>query len=539
MDLLNRAYSQLYQQFRSMTPGSRLTAGLLAAAALIGAGYLLSRQSAAPDVEWMPGVTVAAEQLMAMEAAFGKAGLKGYEVRGTTIRVPRGQEPTFMAALADANALPPTFGAALNAALNAGGLADAYGPQRDRRMKVALQDTLSLIISSMPWVERAYVLYDIDAKPGGFKDKVITATACIKPAVGQQLDESRVSAIRYLIVGVVAGLKPENVAVSDLNNSRTWYGNLDDDATAGDHAFISLKRTYEQDLKAKILNALCYIPGATVELSVAMEPAIAARAKQTGRAADAAPQADRNPRRGETSTGPKPAPNTATILSHLWGPSAATNSVEPSDAATETQNTVERPDFAPGPTLARVSVGVPSSYFTKIWQQRNAAETSQPPRVPDAAAFDQIRIEESAKIQRHVAQLLPSSESGAKAADLVAVTTFQDLPQQEPPAPGVEQAALDWLRQSWGMLCLFGLAVASLFVLRSMVRREPAAATPAAEKIELPDEPAGLPSGVVPAPHARRFYAPETSPRDPLSALVQNDPDAAAGVLRSWIGQVS
>ena len=75
---------------------------------------------------------------------------------------------------------------------------------------------------------------------------MITATACIKPAGGAQLDEARVSAIRYLVAGAIAGLKPENVAVSDLNG-RTWYGNPDDGTAAGDNLYISLKRTYEQD----------------------------------------------------------------------------------------------------------------------------------------------------------------------------------------------------------------------------------------------------------------------------------------------------
>jgi hypothetical protein len=36
MDFLNRAYSQLNDLYRSMTPGSRLTAGLLAVVVVVG-----------------------------------------------------------------------------------------------------------------------------------------------------------------------------------------------------------------------------------------------------------------------------------------------------------------------------------------------------------------------------------------------------------------------------------------------------------------------------------------------------------------------
>jgi hypothetical protein len=48
----------------------------------------------------------------------------------------------------------------------------------------------------------------------------------------------------------------------------------------------------------------------------------------------------------------------------------------------------------------------------------------------------------------------------------------------------------------------------------------------------------------IPPPHARNFYRThrrhETAPsvRDELSRLVEDDPTAAAGVLRNWIGRV-
>ena len=42
-------------------------------------------------------------------------------------------------------------------------------------------------------------------------------------------------------------------------NGRTWSGNPENGGGADDNLYVSLKRTYEQDLKAKILNALSYI----------------------------------------------------------------------------------------------------------------------------------------------------------------------------------------------------------------------------------------------------------------------------------------
>ena len=159
-----------------MAPGSRLTAGLLAAVVMLSAGYLVMHQGSSPEVDLMHGLPLAAGQLPAMEAALAKANLKGYEIRGTSIFVPRGQEADYMAALAAANALPPTFGAAQHQAVN-GNTMFEFGPQRDQRMRIAKQDELAQAICKMPGIESAYVLYDVDSKPGAFKEKLITATA--------------------------------------------------------------------------------------------------------------------------------------------------------------------------------------------------------------------------------------------------------------------------------------------------------------------------------------------------------------------------
>ncbi|MBU4271820.1 MAG: hypothetical protein KKA28_08175 [Planctomycetes bacterium] len=228
MDFVDRAYSQLQNLFRSMTPAARWTAGLLAVVVIVGLGYLGTHRSAKPDADLMRGVSITPAQLPAMEAALAKANLTDYEIRGTSIFVPRGREAVYMAALADANALPPQPGDALTDAVRNG---NPFMSSRahDELIKKATQAELSLMIRSMSGIENAYVIYDVDTKPGFNKDKLITATASVKPVGTAQLDEARVSSIRHLVAGAIAGLKPENVTVSD-RNGRTWHGKLEETA---------------------------------------------------------------------------------------------------------------------------------------------------------------------------------------------------------------------------------------------------------------------------------------------------------------------
>jgi flagellar M-ring protein FliF len=548
MDLLNRAYAQLYERFRVMPPGSRLTAGLCALVALASLGYLVTHQASSPDVDLMRGVAVSASQLQKMDAALAEANLSGYEVRGTSIFVPRGQESNYMGALAKAKALPPTLGTGLQEAANSGSWLD-IGAQRDReRMKIAKTEELRKAICNMSGIESASVLCD-EYNPGGFKEKVVTVVALVKPVGAGQLDEAAVTAIRNMMPDAFAGLKLENVTVADLNG-RTWRGNPEEADAAGDKLYLSLKRIYEQDLKAKILSSLHFIPNVTVEPSVVLDRQHIAQAKQDNRArgverrdgGDAAKARDVD-NRSDRSQGVFQQSNTAAIINSLLGaPRGKEETPVTAASDREPRGQAERDGIGLAPISARVSVGVPVSYLKKVWQERNPSVPGMAIQTPDPAALEQIRIEESAKIQRHVAPLLPTTGSAASAADMVVVTLFQDpeIPAPETPLSQFQQAALKWLGQSWSTLGMIGLALVSLLVLRSMVRSTPTTATqPAKAQRAAMDEdaPNSEPAKPRRGQRRQRFDAASPSFREELSAIVEDDPETAANVLRNWIGQ--
>ncbi len=343
--------------------------------------------------------------------------------------------------------------------------------------------TWALAISRKPGIEQASVIYDV-SKPSGFKEKVATAIVYVKPAGDVQLDEAMVLDIRGDVAGAYSELKPENVTVSD-RNGRTWRGEIGNAAALiAENRYRSMKRACEQDLKGKILGALKAIPNVAVELNVELD-------------------------RGQ----------------------------------------IEKSNAALPPVSARVSVGVPSSYFQKVWESRNPASPGSAERTPDSAALEQIRIEETVNIQRSVAALLPPMRLSANAPDAVTVTTFQDISTTAAPSTDLAKTALHWIIASWKTLGGVALALIVLIVLRSSVRAKTAASdrdssdaeskddgkATAIKTIREPAEPAPLA-----APHwRRRAEADDRSIRRELSALVEDDPETAASILRNWIGQVN
>lgn len=548
MDFLNKTLAQLNDLFRSMTVGARITAALLLVVVVVSLVYLLRFQAGGPEVDLMHGMPVPATHLPLMETAFAKAGLTNYEVRGTQILVPRGQEAAYMAALADAEALPPNFGSAIRKAVETGNVFDSK-EDKERRMRVATQEELSRIIASMQGIESAYVFYAVDTKYGLRREEVKTASVSVKPLGERQLDPADAAKIRRLVAGAF-GMNYENVTVVD-HHGRAYYGDGELGGSAEENDYVALTRHWEREYKAKILSSLSFIPNLTVEPIVILDRERLLRVRRTQ--LDPKPVAVRITEQttSHTRQGDGPGGRVGYIAQQANTPTAlaatGAGSQEQEDTShTDTQSIPsgsqeERESVGLTPKQVKVSVGIPSSYFVKVWRERNPAAAGEQPKEPAAADLEKIRLEETAKIQAHVAALLPPAEGVDDLTQLVTVTTFTDLPSAPPPEPGMGKVLLVWLADAWRTLAVVGLALVSLVMLRSLVRAAPLAPVgpqPAPPGLFAAESPAAEQTAGEGAAKPRRFGAGGRSLRDELSELVQEDPDTAANILKSWIGSV-
>jgi flagellar M-ring protein FliF len=404
----------------------------------------------------------------------------------------------------------------------------------------------------MHGIERATVIYDSDTKGGLNREKIFKASVAVKPIGSEQLDADQVFNIRHFVAGGIAGLKSEDVTVSDLNG-RTSYGNPENGGGAEDNLYVSLKRTYERDLKAKIFNALSYIPNVTVEPTVTLDTNknsrehIVKRDSKTTTVRESNQSTSRTQDSGGPSGRPGYAgqqpPNTAAALgSNSAGGSKEEEEQSKSDivslpSGSETE--IEKVGLTP--KSAKVSIGIPVSYFKSVWQQRNPAKDGKEQKEPDQAAIDQIRIEVTEMVRKHVAPLLPQTEGVTDPTECVTVSAFQPIPGKEIPAPGAAQTALAWLGEYWSMLGMIGVAIMSLLMLRSLIRSAP----PMPETHAMPkiantaDNEEQPPESAAPAASRLRRFTSGPSLIDDLSEMVKEDPDTAANILRGWISSTS
>ncbi len=193
------------------------------------------------------------------------------------------------------------------------------------------------------------------------------------------------------------------------------------------------------------------------------------------------------------------------------------------------------------PTKVFASVGLPQSYFAKVWQEQNPTAAGDPPKTPDLDELKNTQLEVTKVIEDIVATLLGVAEPGVDVYPQINVFSFSDLPIQMPTEPSLADTSLVWLGQNWSTLGLIGVGLFSLLFLRGMIRSTTASA-PAPVAVEIPlseaDSEEEEKEDII-SMLPRREQSTGLTLRQELSALVKDDPDAAANVLRTWIGDAA
>jgi flagellar M-ring protein FliF len=555
MDFLNKSMAQLSELFRSMTPGARLTAGLLLAVVVVSMGYLFRESASGPDAFLFGGEPLSDGQLTRVEAAIAQAGLNGFVREGNRIRVPAGQQAAYLGAVADAGALPPNFNTILENALDKGGPWESSAAKRER-LKVAKEQTLSEILRDMNWVENAVVLYD-EHEVRGLRDlsavKQMSASVSIKPIVGETLTMPRAKNIQKLVASAV-NMQPADVNVTNLGEGGA-YGS-DGEITPDifpDGSLMQTKVAFESQKRDSIMKALRDIPGVRVEVNadfdstyedttrtVKPDPKAVLQRETSQKESTKQATAAGGGRPGLTANGPnRQAPT----------PTQPENQSDTKSETTETQNVVgmeENRVLKKGYTPKEVwsTVTIPSSFIENLWKKNNAAATA-PPKPDDLRLVQNDVVKNVENVVEPL--LIQVANKGENTYKHVRVVVLDTLPAMVIATPSLASTATTWVGRYWSTLAMLGVAMFSLVVLRSVVNGKPgdapaaAAAAAAGPSLKLQaDEP---PAASDSAPGEPKTDRPRlrlrkgTSMKDDLIDIVRDDPDTAADILRSWIGK--
>ena len=550
MDFLNKAFAQLADLFKSMSPGARITAGLLVVLVAVSMTYLFVFQMNTANEFLFGSREFSQAELDAMQTAFGAAGLNQFEVVGKRVRVPRGKLVEYLQALSQSNFQPQNFDSAIDQVVaDSNSLIDSR-PLQDFKFSQALDKKCGQVISGMRGIDQATV-QSREVKKGGFPPQTERKATVAASGTGGALSPAHVQQIRTYVAGYYAiGL--DDVTITDLNGNVTFGGDRATREPNGPQTeYAEAKRDYESYWKQKIEECLAVYPGVVVGVNVEVDPELGSESRKV--VVDPQPTAvESNTYRKTTENRPAPGGRPGAVPNEVASNTPRSISSVSAQESTLDENR-EQQVSVPGheqtvrkkapliPTSVTATVLVPESYIENLWKQKNP-EATEGPKDGDLEPISTPLIE---SIKKTVLSTLPPPPADSTSTtSLVEVTTFVDLPAPEVEPPSFATTAQYWFTNNWQNLGLVGLGLLSLLMLRSMVKSN--VPTPATSSVALPAAPkkaADEPVQDEPAPEPiilqRRQHPAGGSLRDELTAMVKEDPDAAANVLRTWIGDAA
>ncbi|MEM9368340.1 MAG: beta-cystathionase [Planctomycetota bacterium] len=545
--MLQPLVEQLRSLFAGMPVQSRVITGLLVAAIVVAMGFLV-RGSNATQTEYLLGGRLMDErELDAAELAFGSAGLTGWHRDGRRMKIPTVNRDEFLASLEKSLALPISLRTSLQSAHEQSSAFES-SQQREAREMHAKELDLGNKIAIFPDIRWASVEYDLGERQGFSSKRPQSASVFVYPEGNDALSRGRIEMIKEMIRASYSGMQLQDVVVTDANATESM-------ALIDEQDPMLRKRREEQaEYETRIRQLLAPYGPVRIEAFVELDPTLGTeKAKLTYDDQPVTIQ-DSSRKRDVQTQRPLPGGVPGTQPNALSANRASKIDSEVMTSTTsdseKTAGKVAGQEYEisrTAPLQAKrvsVSIGLPESYYKKVLHQRyleeNPDASMEDVPTPTTEQLTLLKDSTALNIKAAVTPLLPAVISGEDTFKLVEVWDYPDLPVENVAQPQIAATALAWLAQSWQSIAMIVLAIVALLFARSSLQSMGGDSDPSdfAEGfgLELPEPPAVEEEE---EGEGDQMEITGASLKDELVVLVEKNPEVAANVIRSWVGEAA
>lgn len=576
MDFINRHYQSMLNLLRSMTPAAQISSILMLVAITASMVYLFQYQLSGGTTYLFGGQEFDQGKIGHMETALAQAGLNQYEVVGNRIRVPLSSRDKYLKAIADGNAVPSSI---IRKDESSSSNPFESSTDKQQRIKALKVKKIEEMIRQSPKIANAIVEYDERMEGAPFREARVTCVATIQPIGSYQLSRDEVIGIQNVIRNSLSGIKDKDITIYDSNSSQSFTGDMLT-MSASESELIRNKKYHEEEYRRKIMSQLVAYTGRTVGVEVELDPTLGINTYQRTLETPVTLEqnAERTTTRSQTGSNGG-APGTRT---NLPANAAANGQASLGDSRqSSTDITKERSSAIAGGAIThtqqsgltvkrvKVSVGVPQKTVERLFAGANPTADGTPVVVDPNKLQEYFEQSIKKPISEKVRALIqPGTAIGQDPFEDIIVQMDPSIEIDAIPATPMSETALSWLAANWQNLGLFGFGLVSLVMLRSMVnagsKSEGAVARADMElnRILPPDSASDEVEEIIieqdgttrivkrkkvpESPEERearenqlkkRFQNRQPNIREELAELVEADLDAAASVLKAWIGE--
>ena len=565
MNQLNQLLQQMRTLFAGMTPQSRLMALLLAAGVAVSSVFLVQgfADGNGSMTYLFDGKLFSDAELVKMEIAFSNAALRKYERNGNRIRIPRSSKDAYYKAISEGKAIPEGMGKALVEAVNNGSFLEPRHTTEAKHQAGLLKDIANNIMQMEAIVVDASVNY-VKEREGFSAETRKSASIAIKTRGGKPLTtQQKLGIITY--VAHALGLKQSEIALLDLSDSTTMIMS-NDPSSIKQAKYYEVKRQREEELRSRAERLLMDYGNVRIDVNVDIDPTLSEETDilicndKPSTIQSRTLKKDTN-RRFEKGGRLGTELNATAIVNKGTSLNSIPEQTSKSNDQTENErrvagNTLVRSEKA-GLQTTRVSfsVAVPFSFYKKVstyqWLLLNPTKLASdaPPLTEQDLA--KIKLETATSIQDKLIPILPKGATGEDKLSRVHVTDYPDMPTPEIPPTALSRTAMAWLAQYWQTIALMGLVGAAILSLRQFAMTASSSNDSEFEKgfdltlddasdIDLSslsdDENESVVHSLEDDPDMPRLRTTGGDVTNDMTALIRENPDAAATLLRNWIG---
>ncbi len=578
MDFINRHYQSTLALLRSMTPAAQVTSVIMLVSIVASMAYLFQYQISGGTIFLFGGQEFSQGEIGHMETALSQAGLNQYEVVGNRLRVPLSSRDKYVKAIADGSAVPNSI-----IPNDESPTAGVFSTSIDNKARHKTYKTRKIeqMIRQSPKIANVTVEYDERLEGAPFRETRLTCVATIQPIGNYELSRDEVVGIQNVIRSSLSGIKDKDITIFNAITGQSFTGDTFAMSPA-ESELIRNKKWWEDDYKKKITAQLIAYQGVNVGVEVELDPTLGTNTYQRTLETPVTLEqnAERTTTRSQTGSNGG-APGTRT---NLPANAAANSQASLSDARqSSTDITKERSSAIVGGGIthtqqagltvkrAKVSVGVPQKTVEKLYNASNPSPEGTPvvldPNKLQEYFEQSVRKPISEKVR---ALIQPGTTIGQDPFEDIIVQMDPSLDMEAIPPTPMSESALSWLAVNWQNLGLFCFGLVSLVMLRSMVnsagKNDGAAARADVElnRILPPENASDEAEEIIidkdgstrivkrkkktEAEEEReardnqlkkRFQNRPPNIREELAELVEADLDAAATVLKAWIGEAT
>ena len=570
MNTLSNISKQIADLLGSMTPQARVMAGLMFGVIVLSLGWIMSTTQTSSTSYILGYKPLSAEEIRQAEKAFGSASLTDWEVVGSRIKVPTANKAAYLKALADSSALPARWDDEIKKSLEVG----IFDPPSltSMRHRDARATGLGRILEQLPQVDYAAVMFD-EKSEGFARETKKVCSISVKQEGNQPIDQSILRKVAELATKTIAGLKKEDVAVFDLGSGALYRAS--NDPMSGDgNLVLEAQKKWEDHFTDKVHKLLGHIGMIKVGVSVGLNHTVSTESESvtydpTGVTTLASSsrsdtESTKLPTGGQPGFEPNASSNQPQTLSA--SNSSSRQKVKESEETTKSQYGTEAKvtkELGLYPEEVRIAVSIPESYFKKKWTQLQILENKvdadgQPVDPPPPEEIAAIKADTISEVENQLSTMAVGIRSGQNRTPFFQVTSYTDFPAPPPEEITMSETALSWLGESWSTLAMIGLVLVSLGMMFNWVKSQQVDAEteqkfaegfgiqvpePPEDELDLSGDadaatatdadgnPIASPSGVL--------DATGQDVKEDLSNLIKENPEAAANLLKTWIGEAA